>query len=305
MHSPSSITPKDLSIILAVIVIWGLNFVPMIYALEDLTPIQLGIGRFLFSSLPFIWFVSRPNFPLRWLLLYAATQGFGQFMLLFLALTVGMPAGIASLLMQVQVFFTAILGVFLFAEVLSRALKIGMVLAAIGLCCFLVSVYSPSDSQPIGVLAFVLTISGAAMWSVSNLVIKKINLSGLSYNPLSVVVWSSLISGVFFVLASLGLEGREIQQNWLKASASTWLSLIYLGVVANGLGYWVWAQMLARYQVSRVAPFTFGVPVVGMLAGVVILGESVSLLQWFGAVLIMSALYFIVAESRAPIARSA
>ena len=102
MQSPNAISPKDLLIILVIIVIWGMNFVPMVYALEEISPIQLGIGRFLFSSLPFIWFVSRPNFPLRWLFLYAATQGFGQFMLLFIALTVGMPAGIASLLMQVQ-----------------------------------------------------------------------------------------------------------------------------------------------------------------------------------------------------------
>jgi len=80
MHPSNSILPRDLLIIIVVIVFWGLNFVPMIYALQDLTPIQLGAGRFLFSSLPFVWFVPRPQFPLRWLLLYAVTQGFGQFM---------------------------------------------------------------------------------------------------------------------------------------------------------------------------------------------------------------------------------
>lgn len=303
MQSPNAISPKDLLIILVIIVIWGMNFVPMVYALEEISPIQLGIGRFLFSSLPFIWFVSRPNFPLRWLFLYAATQGFGQFMLLFIALTVGMPAGIASLLMQVQIFFTAILGVVIFNEVLSRALKISMTLSAIGLSCFIFSVYSPSDSQPIGVLAFVLTITGAGMWSLSNIIIKKINLSGGSYNPMSIVVWSSLISGMLFVFASLVWEGGGIQRKWVSASLNTWLSLLYLGVVANGLGYWVWAKMLARYQVSRVAPFTLGVPVVGMVAGVIILGESVSAMQWLGATLIMSALFFIVAESRSVIKR--
>ena len=297
MPSSGSILPKDLLIILAVIISWGLNFVPMIYAMNDLTPIQLGVGRFLFSSLPFVWFVARPRFPFRWLLLYAATQGFGQFMLLFIALTIGMPAGIASLLMQVQVFFTAILGVVLFNEVLSRAFKIGMMMSAIGLCCFIVTVYSPEASQTISVLGFVLTITAAAMWAVSNIVIKKINLSGCAHDPLSIVVWAGLISGMLFLLTSLLWEDSNIQHNWITASARTWLSLLYLGVIANGLGYWVWARMLTRYPVSRIAPFSLGVPVVGMVAGVVILGESVSALQWLGAALIMSALLFIVAES--------
>jgi|GEM_PF-2844159 len=89
-----------------------------------------------------------------------------------------------------------------------------------------------------------------------------------------------------------------MQQNWLNASVSTWSSLLYLGVVANGAGYWVWAKMLARSQVCRDAPFTLGVPVVGMVAGVVILDESVSGLEWLGADFIMSVLFFIVAESR-------
>jgi O-acetylserine/cysteine efflux transporter len=100
-----------------------------------------------------------------------------------------------------------------------------------------------------------------------------------------------------------GVGRGGIQRNWVSASLDTWLSLLYLGVVANGLGYWVWAKMLARYQVSRVAPFTLGVPVVGMVAGVIILGESVSAMQWLGATLIMSALFFIVAESRSVIKR--
>lgn len=77
----------------------------------------------------------------------------------------------------------------------------------------------------------------------------------------------------------------------------TWISLLYLGVIANGLGYWIWAHMLARYPVSRIAPFSLGVPIVGMAAGIIILGESVSMLQWIGAALFMFALLFIVTAS--------
>ncbi|MFA7555887.1 MAG: hypothetical protein WCY88_16710 [Spongiibacteraceae bacterium] len=128
------------------------------------------------------------------------------FMLLFIALTSGMPAGIASLLMQIQVFITAILGVLIFNEVLSRTLKIGMIISSAGLCCFIVTVYSPKDPQAISVLGFVLTLTAAAMWATSNIIIKKINLSGYTCNSLNIVVWASLISGVLFLLTSLVLE---------------------------------------------------------------------------------------------------
>jgi len=297
-HSCDAISPRDLIIIISVIIIWGFNFVPMIYALNDLTPIQLGAGRFLLASLPFLVFVSRPLFPLRWLFLYAATQGFGQFMLLFIALNIGMSAAVASLLMQVQVFYTALLGVLLLGESLSRALKIGLMVSGVGLSCFIVSVLGAGATEAVTVVGLGLTLTASMMWAISNIVIKKIHQSGYSHDPLSTVVWAGLISGLMFLVTSLSVEGNPIQQNWQEASLRTWLSLLYLGVAANGIGYWVWARMLTRYPASRVAPFSLGVPVVGMIAGVVVLDETVSALEWVGAALIMSALVFVVAESR-------
>ncbi|WP_317932936.1 EamA family transporter [Halioxenophilus sp. WMMB6] len=298
MPASLSLAVKDLLALLAVIVIWGLNFVPMKFALADFTPLQLGAGRFLLASLPFLAFAARPQLPWRWLLLYSLTQGVGQFVMLFWALNVGMSAGLASLLMQVQIFFTALLGALLLHETISQALKVGLTVAAAGLGCFIVSILSEHNPAAVSAIGFGLTLGAAAMWSGSNVVTKKIHALGSAVNPFALVVWSSLLSGCIYALLTLLLDAPTSHSQWLQASSRGWLSMLYLAWAANALGYWVWAHLLTKYPASQIAPFSLGVPVVGLLGGILILGESVSPLQWLGVVLVMSALAFVVLGSR-------
>src|SRR5690606_22754046 len=131
-----SLPGRDFAAALGVVVIWGLNFVVMKLALRDFTPFQLGVMRYLFAALPLIFFVRFPRGGLRWLILYGLCQGVGQFGLLFVALQVGMTAALASVLMQTQVFFTAIFGYFVLRETLTPPARWGLALAAVGLGCF-------------------------------------------------------------------------------------------------------------------------------------------------------------------------
>ena len=99
-------SPKDLLLALVVIIVWGLNFVVIKIGLHDMPPMLLGALRFMLAAFPAILFIRRPQIPLRWLLAYGLTISLGQFAFLFYAMSVGMPAGLASLVLQSQAFFT-------------------------------------------------------------------------------------------------------------------------------------------------------------------------------------------------------
>ena len=116
MSSASPFTTKDYLSALGVIAIWGTNFVAMKFGLQDFTPLQLGAGRYMAAALTLLLLIRPPAIPWQWVVLYGLCQGLGQFGLLFLALKVGMTASLASVLMQTQVFFTALFGLVLLQE---------------------------------------------------------------------------------------------------------------------------------------------------------------------------------------------
>ncbi|WP_439135001.1 EamA family transporter [Pseudomaricurvus sp.] len=293
-ESSSQLSSKELIAALMVIVLWGVNFVPMKLALIDFTPFQLGAARFLLAAFPLVFLVPRPKAPAKWLLLYGLTQGIGQFGFLFFALQQGMSAALASVLMQTQIFFTALMGAAFIGEIIPRALKAGMVVAAAGLVCFAINVFSEEGAGAVTAAGLGLTLIAASMWACANITVKKIQSYGQGDSPLTLVAWSSVVAAAGFVSLSLLYDQPSAHQNWLDASVTSWLSLLYLGWIASGFAYWLWTLLLTRHPASRVAPFSLGVPVVGLITGILALGERVSPLQWVGSALVMSALIVVV-----------
>src|SRR3954453_1433648 len=104
---------RDVALLVAVAVIWGFNFVPIRWALDVVPPFALAAIRFFFAAVPLVFFVRRPRIPWRWMALYGLLIGIGQFGLLFLSIQLGLAAGLASLLVQLQVFATIGLSVLL------------------------------------------------------------------------------------------------------------------------------------------------------------------------------------------------
>ena len=125
-------TRKDGSLALLVVVVWGLNFVVIKLGLHNMPPLMLAGLRFMLVAFPALLFVARPAIPLRLLLGYGLTISFGQFAFLFCAIGLGMPAGLASLVLQAQAFFTIILGAFVFGERLQGKQLAGIALAIFG-----------------------------------------------------------------------------------------------------------------------------------------------------------------------------
>ena len=109
----SRLTGHDLALTLVVVTLWGFSFVPIKVGLNEIPPFAFVAVRFFFAAVPLVFFIKPPRMPLRYVVAYGFTIGFCQFGLLFLGMKLGMPAGLSSLVIQLQVFFTIGLAVML------------------------------------------------------------------------------------------------------------------------------------------------------------------------------------------------
>ena len=271
--------PKDLLLALVVIIVWGMNFVVIKIGLDDMPPMLLGALRFLLAAFPAMLFIKRPQIPLRWLLAYGLTISLGQFAFLFSAMSVGMPAGLASLVLQSQAFFTLLFAVMFLGERFRLANLFGLLVAAGGLLLI-----GLQGNGLMTLAGFLLTLCAAAMWALGNIVTRKLG----KVNLVGLVVWGSLVPPLPFFALSWLLEGPAVIETALRAiNLDTLLVLAYLAFGATILGYGLWSLLLSRYPASQVAPFSLLVPVVGITSAAVLLDEHLSTLQLVGALLVM------------------
>jgi O-acetylserine/cysteine efflux transporter len=291
----SPLQGRDLVAALGVVIIWGLNFVAMKFSLRDFTPFQLGAARYVFAVLPLVFIVKRPQLPWRWLLYYGVAQGVGQFGLLFVALQAGMTAALASVVMQTQLFFTTLLGVVLLHERIAGPLRVGLALAAIGLGCFALNFATGgAASGGTTLLGLLLNLGAAAMWGMANVVTRKAQQAHPGYDALGFVVWSGVVPILPFIVLSVLFDSPELRWQWLHASRSAWLGAAYLGWIATVLAYAMWTGLFKRHPANRVAPFSLGVPVVGLAAGMGLLGEIITPWQWVGIAFVVMALIVVM-----------
>lgn len=298
-HQTTPFTTRDYLSALGVVVIWGLNFIFMKFALHDFTPFQMGAARYVFAVFPLILFIKRPRLDVKWLLLYGLFQGVGQFGFLFVGLKLGMTAALASVLMQTQVFFTALISFFLLAEKPSRSLQMGLFLAALGLACFAMNYIAPQaiNTPATTFIGLIFCVAAAFMWASSNIVVRKAQQSitqnaakNTSFDAVAFLVWSSTVPIIPFIGLTLLFDAKDTRWRWLDAPWTAWASVAFLGWVATITAYALWTSLLKRHPANRVAPFSLGVPVVGITAGMVVLGEQITTWQWGGIGLVVAAL---------------
>jgi O-acetylserine/cysteine efflux transporter len=302
MTSQPSFSARDSAFALFIVVSWGLNFVVMKWGLASWTPFQMGAARYLLAAFPLLLFIRPRGLPWRWVLLYGVAQGIGQFGFLFTALKLGMTASLASVLMQTQVFFTALFGLLFLHERMNRAQLVGLALAALALLCFAMHFITGAAIQSsVTVLAFALNLCAAASWAASNIVARKAQQAAPGYDALAFVVWSSAVPIIPFVLLSATLDTGSVQeviQSLMQAPWTAWAAAAYLGWIATIAAYAMWTNLLKRHAANRVAPLSLGVPVVGIAAGMLLLGESVSAWQWAGVACVGAALAVVLFGAR-------
>lgn len=229
---------KDGVLALLVMVVWGLNFVVIKVGLHNMPPLMLAGLRFMLVAFPAIFFVARPKVPLNLLLGYGLTISFAQFAFLFCAINFGMPAGLASLVLQAQAFFTIVLGAFTFGERLHGKQLAGIALAIFGV---LVLIEDSLNGQHVAMLGFMLTLAAAFSWACGNIFNKKIMSHATRPAVMSLVIWSALIPIIPFFVASLILDGSATMiHSLVTIDMTTILSLMYLAFVATIVGYGIW-----------------------------------------------------------------
>lgn len=278
---------KDMLLALCVVVAWGVNFVVIKLGLQGMPPFLLAGLRFTLVAFPAIFFVRRPPIPLRWLVVYGMTISFGQFAFLFLAIKLGMPAGLASLVLQAQAFFTLLLGALMLAEKLRWNHIVGIIIATLGMFLLATAGMEGQTSAGITLTTMMLTLSAALSWGLGNIT-NKIIMRNRSVPIMSLVVWSALVPIVPFFACSLLFDGQAaIVYSLLHIGLQTVLALFYLAFVATIVGYAIWGNLLSRYETWRVAPLSLLVPVVGIITAALVLDEHLSGQQMLGAVVII------------------
>jgi O-acetylserine/cysteine efflux transporter len=286
MSAPASLSRADFGRAMGVVLIWGLNFVVMKLGLRDLGPMLLGALRFAAAALPLVFIVSRPALPWRYLAAYGLAQGLGQFGLLFLGLQLGMTAGMASVVMQTQAFFTLLLAAPLLGERARLAQWLGLTVALAGLV--VIAAAHGDGPGEMTLIGFVLTLSAAFMWASSNIVVRFAVRNAPGYNPFSFIVWSSLFPIVPFALLALSLDGADkVMRQLAGLDLPAVLAVLFLAWFATLLAYTLWTRLLQRHPAGRVVPFSLLVPVVGLAAAAVCFGERPSPAQWAGTAAVL------------------
>lgn len=257
---------KHLALAFLTVTIWGLNFVFIGIALRSVPPLFLVFLRFLLTVLPAIFFVRRPQIPLRIVALYGMAMFAFQFGFLFTGMRMGVPAGLASLVHQLQVFFTMGLAVWAFGDRPHPTRWAGAAIAFLGVG--LVALHARGDVSVAGLGVVML---GSISWAVGNITAKRAG----AVNPFALVIWGSLLALVPVLALSLVVEGpHAIGAALASMSLVTASSVFFIAYASTLVGFSLWAALLHHYPPSTVAPFSLLVPVVGFLGSMAFLGEG-------------------------------
>jgi O-acetylserine/cysteine efflux transporter len=264
------LSPRHALLALAVVAIWGTNFVVIKLALANLPPLLFATLRFTLAFAPAALLVARPALPWRTLALYGVLIGAGQFGLLFVAMRRDITPGLASLVIQSQVFFTIGLAMLLRRERLRRVQAIALVIALAGLG--VIAAHTDAQTTPLGLA---LVLAAALCWACGNLVSQRAG----AVPVLGFMVWSSLFAVPPLLLLSLVFEGpAAIARSVAGAGVDVWAAVLWQSLGNTLFGYGAWAWLLARYPAATVSPMALLVPVFGLAASALWLGEA--LLGW-------------------------
>lgn len=286
-----AVQPRHALLAVAVAAAWGANFVAIAIGLEGMSPLVLASARFALSALPvLVLYRDGPGVPWRPLLVASAASGIAQFALLFSGIEAGMPAGLSSLVLQVQALFTILIAAGVLGERPTRLQLAGVLVSMAGLLGIAVERGASAGFAP-----FLLVIGAAVGWAVGNVATRVARPT----DPFRFVAWWS----VGPPLPLLGLAAVVDGPGVLAAAARsvTWAAvagLLYIVVVSTFFGYTVWNRLLARYPASAVAPFTLLVPIFGVLSAWAALGERPTLVEVAAGVVVLAGLVLVSLQPR-------
>ncbi|MGV8970114.1 MAG: EamA family transporter [Microbacteriaceae bacterium] len=288
---------KHTLLALLVVAIWGLNFVVIDEGLGGVPPLVFLALRFILVALPAVFFIKPPAIGWKSILLIGAFLSLGQFTLLYVALALGMPPGLASLLLQTQILFTVVISAVFLRERPTRKQLIGTMVGMLGLAVVVVGHSSESPWLPL-----VVTLAAALSWAIGNVLTRRAKAA----SGLSLVVWSGLVVPLPSLALAMVVDSPAVVVNSIThLSLVAILSTFYTAVAASLIGYGIWNTLLAQYPTSAVVPFTLLVPVVGIAAAWAVQGEVPAVTELVGGTIMLAGLATaVIQRKRTPIAES-
>ena len=287
---PRPLPLRHVLLALAVVAVWGTNFVVIKLALTQLPPLLFAALRFLFAALPAALQVPRPQAAWRNLAAYGLLIGVGEFGLLYLAVGSHISPGLASLVIQTQVFFTIGLSMASLGERVQPMQWLALALAVGGI--LMIALHTDATTTPAGLL---MVLGSALCWAGGNMVGKQAG----RVDMLGYMVWSSLFAVPPLLLLSLLFEGPAVIVNSLQhAGPGAWGAVLWQSVGNTLFGYAAWGWLLARHPATSIAPMSLAVPVFGLTASSLWLGEALPAWKLEAAALVMAGLALNVAWPR-------
>ncbi len=272
-------SPRHLALAALLVCLWGLNFVFTRLALDHI-PAVLLVGLRYIGGAALCLVLPRPPTGLWRLLAITLTMFVGQYVCLYLALDLGFPAGLSSVALQIQAFFTIILAALMLHEHPSSRQWFGTLIAMAGVG--LIAISTTRAGIP---FASVLLLLGAAVaWAIGNVWMRGAG----AYDPLGMIAWMSLLAMVPMLVLSVIFEGAA--RDWHAITSITWPifgELVYIAIISTLGGFTIWGYLIKRYPASTIAPITLAVPVTGAASAALILGETFGLFRLAGMALIL------------------
>nr|WP_216863125.1 EamA family transporter [Polynucleobacter sp. 78F-HAINBA] len=252
---------------LAIVAVWGTNFVVIKNSLASFPPFYFAALRYIFVLLPLVFFMPRPKIAWSNLCIYGLATGVGQFGVMYYAVNSQISPGLASLVVQTQVFFTIGFAMLFAKEGLKRyqAVAVGIALLGLGI----IALHTDSTTTFLGLA---LVVFAGLSWGIANTVSRQAG----SINMLSYVVWASAFSIPPLVLIALIFEGG-VAHLWdvtLAAPLGAWVGVLWQSWANTLFGYAAWGWLLSKHPAALVAPAPLLVPIFGMGASAFFLGEA-------------------------------
>lgn len=270
---------KHSALAVLVMIIWGANFVVIDEGLDDVPPLLFLSFRFVLVALPLVFFVPRPKAGWQAVVAVGTFMSLGQFGLLYIALDLGMPAGLASLILQAHVIMTIVIAAIVLKESPTRRQVIGASIGTVGL---LVVVVAHGATAP--VIPVLVMLGAALSWATGNVVARSAGVA----SGLSLVVWSALVVPLPALLLSLVVDGpEEVSRAVTHLSGVAIASTAYTAIGASLIGYGIWNSLLARHPASAVVPFVLLVPVIGIVTAWLVQDEVPTTLELVGGAVML------------------
>ena len=282
-QSPQQLPASHLLLALAIVAVWGTNFVVIKISLEAFPPFLFAALRYVFALLPIVFFIPRPKVSWGNLCIYGLATGVGQFGVMYYAIDGRISPGLASLVIQTQVFFTIGFAMFFAKEGLRPYQVVAVTVAMTGL-----GIIAAHTDATTTVLGLALVVFAGLSWGIANTVSRRAG----AINMLSYVVWASAFSIPPLLIVSLIFEGgwETMATSIASASIGAWLGVLWQSWGNTLFGYAAWGWLLSKHPAAVVAPAPLLVPIFGMGASAYFLSEPLPLWKVMAAGLVIAGL---------------